>query len=227
MADPSFIERFATLDAIEGLTHGFLLRSPDIEVRDEREAVLERLEPFHTRLLAELGIDRSALATGQQVHDRHIAMLSGDRPGRAHFLDTDALVTTVPGQALGVWVADCAAVYLVDPVTRTCGIAHSGKKGTELGIVPAVIERMGSQCGSRAADLIVQIAPCIRPPAYEIDFAARIVADCVAAGVPAAQVHDCLTCTTSDLGRYYSYRLEKGATGRMFAVIRWNVATPA
>ncbi len=224
MADPLLIERFPSLDAVENLAHGFLLRSPDIDVRDEREVVLQRLEPFHTGLLGSLGIERDTLATGQQVHDRHVAVISGDRPGRAHFVDTDALVTSIPGQFIGVWVADCAAVYLVDPVTRTCGIAHSGKKGTELGVVPAAIATMTKHFGSRAADLIVQIAPCIRPPAYEVNFAARILADCVEAGVPRARIHDCFTCTTGDLDRYYSYRVEKGMTGRMFAVIGWKAA---
>lgn len=220
MADP-FTEQFPAL-RIEGLNHGFLLRSPDIDVRDEREVVLQRLEPFHTASLSRLGITRGTLACGEQIHDRKVAVLAGDRPGSAYFTDTDALITSIPGQHLGVWVADCAAVYLVDPVTRTCGIAHSGKKGTELGVVPAAIGKMISHFGSRARDLIVQIAPCIRPPAYEVDFAARIAADCVALGVPAEQVHDCLVCTTSDPERYYSYRLEMGKTGRMFAVIGWT-----
>lgn len=220
MADP-FIEDFPAL-RIEGLTHGFLLRSPDIDVRDERGIVLQRLKPFHTDLLSRLGITRGALACGDQVHDRKVAVLAGDRPGSAHFIETDALITSIPGQYLGIWVADCAAVFLVDPVTQTCGIAHSGKKGTELGVVPAAIEKMNSHFGTCAGDLIVQIAPCIRPPAYEVDFAARIVADCVAAGVPADQVHDSLVCTTSAPSRYYSYRLEMGKTGRMFAVIGWT-----
>ena len=56
---------------------------------------------------------------------------------------------------------------------------------------------------------------------YEIDFAAQIVADCAALGVPAGQAHDCGICTSSDPSRYYSYRLEKGRTGRMFGFIGW------
>ena len=81
---------------------------------------------------------------------------------------------------------------------------------------------MGERYGSRPADLIVQLSPCIRPPAYEIDFAAAIRHSCAEAGVPAGQIHDSGACTSRDLARYYSYRLELGQTGRLLAVIGWR-----
>ncbi|CAN5508350.1 hypothetical protein BH18VER2_BH18VER2_10590 [soil metagenome] len=65
--------------------------------------------------------------------------------------------------------------------------------------------------------MIVQLGPCIRPPHYEIDFAAEIVRQARRAG--AAQVHDSGLCTASDLAHYYSYRAEKARTGRMLALL--------
>ncbi len=221
MPDSPYIGTFPALSAIPGLTHGFLLRSPDIDVDCEREEALARLEPFHAGLLAECGVKRDHLATGEQVHGSRVGVVAGARPARVHFPGTDALATGLPGQFLGVWVADCGAVFFADPVRRVCGIAHSGKKGTELGIAAATIAKMREVYGTEPASLVVQIAPCIRPPAYEVDFAAQIVADCAAAGVPPAQVHDCGVCTSTDLSRYYSYRIEKGRTGRLFAFIGW------
>ena len=76
---------------------------------------------------------------------------------------------------------------------------------------------MGKQYGSLASDLIVQLSPCIRPPHYEIDFAANIVGTCRERGV--RQVHDSGVCTACHLDRYYSYRAEKGKTGRMLALL--------
>ncbi|MFT5470790.1 MAG: copper oxidase (laccase) domain-containing protein, partial [Verrucomicrobiales bacterium] len=64
--------------------------------------------------------------------------------------------------------------------------------------------------------------PCIRPPAYEIDFAAQIRLDCLAAGIPDSQFHDDGQCTSRDLEKYYSYRVEKGKTGRMLALIGYE-----
>jgi copper oxidase (laccase) domain-containing protein len=64
---------------------------------------------------------------------------------------------------------------------------------------------------------VVQLGPCIRPPHYEIDFAADIVEQCRRAGV--RQINDSATCTACDTTRYYSYRAEKGRTGRMLALL--------
>jgi copper oxidase (laccase) domain-containing protein len=74
--------------------------------------------------------------------------------------------------------------------------------------------------GSDPANMIVQLSPCIRPPNYEVDFAAEIVRQCRALG--GKQIHDSGICTACDLDRYYSYRAEKGKTGRMLALIGLN-----
>ncbi|MEQ1840132.1 MAG: polyphenol oxidase family protein, partial [Verrucomicrobiales bacterium] len=197
-------------------------RSPYIGVDMDRETALARLEPYFDEQLDLLGIRREHLATGDQVHDCRLAVIDGEQPSSSHFPDTDGLLTATPGQFLGVYVADCGAVFIVDPVKRACAVVHSGKKGTELGIAPKAITLMQEIYGSEPADLIVQLAPCIRPPAYDIDFAAQIMRDCVRVGIPEAQVNDCGTCTSSDLARYYSYRVEKGKTGRHFALIGWE-----
>lgn len=222
MSVSPFIETFPALSKIGGLVHGFILRSPDIDVDVDREEALARLEAFHTDQLALLGIAREHLATGDQVHGSTVIDIDRDAGTSHHFPETDGLMTATPGQFLGVYVADCGAAFIVDPVRRACALVHSGKKGTELGITPRAIALMARIYGSDPADLIVQIAPCIRPPAYDLDFASQIVADCLAAGVPSDQVIDCATCTSSDLERYYSYRIEKGRTGRLFGVIGWE-----
>lgn len=223
MPDSSLIETFPALSAIDGLVHGFTLRHPAIDVKTDREVAIARLEEHFEECLDSLGIGRDHVATGQQVHGKSVAVVEADEgPGRPHFPETDGLVTAVAGQYLGIFVADCGAVFLADPKRRACGLAHSGKKGTELGIAPEAIAMMRERFGSDPADLVVQLSPCIRPPAYEVDFARRIVSDCVEAGVPPGQVHDCGICTTSDLDRYYSYRIEEGQTGRLFAVIGWS-----
>jgi copper oxidase (laccase) domain-containing protein len=74
--------------------------------------------------------------------------------------------------------------------------------------------------GSEPPELIVQLSPCIRPPHYEIDFAAEIVQQCRAIGVK--EIYDSGICTACELDRYYSYRAEKGKTGRMLALLGLN-----
>ena len=76
---------------------------------------------------------------------------------------------------------------------------------------------MQREFGCEPREIIAQIGPCIRPPHYEVDFAARIAAQCRAAGLE--QVHDCGTCTGEHVARYYSYRREQGKTGRLLALL--------
>ena len=51
---------------------------------------------------------------------------------------------------------------------------------------------------------------------YKMDVAGGIKDQLAAAGV--RQVADCGLDTASDPGRFYSYRIEKGRTGRMMAL---------
>lgn len=118
---------------------------------------------------------------------------------------------------MGIYVADCCAVYLADRRHRAFGLVHSGKKGTELQVVAKAIALLRDEFSVAPHDLVVQLSPCIRPPHYEVDFASQIVGQCRAAGVE--EVHDEGRCTACDLTRYYSYRAEKGRTGRMLALL--------
>jgi hypothetical protein len=137
-------------------------------------------------------------------------------PGR-EFPGCDGIITNQRGVALGIYVADCCAVYIVDPKTPAIGLVHSGRKGTELGVVTNALNQMIERFGSNPDEMIVQLSPCIRPPHYEVDFAAEIVQQCRTLGV--REIHDSRVCTACDLDRYYSYRGEKGKTGRMLALL--------
>ena len=79
---------------------------------------------------------------------------------------------------------------------------------------------MSDRFGSDPANMLVQLSPCIRVPHYEVDFAAEIVRQCRALGVK--EIHNSGVCTACNLHRYYSYRAEKGKTGRMLALIGLN-----
>ena len=219
------LETFPALAGIDGLSHGFVLRDPHTDVdSNDREKVLRRLQPYYRRTLARQGADFDQIALAEQVHGDGVAVIDGDAGDRdvAVAEGMDGLVTATPGLTLGIYVADCCAVFLVDPNRRACGLVHSGRRGSELGIALAAIKRMKTSYGSEPSDIRVVLSPCIRPPAYEVDIAAMIRRDCAAAGVPASQIHDAGTDTSADLERYYSYRQEKGHTGRMLAFVAWR-----
>ncbi|MGD9896097.1 MAG: polyphenol oxidase family protein [Candidatus Methylacidiphilaceae bacterium] len=185
--------------AAAGLPHGFSLRSREID----------RLPP-----VGDLGIEPDRLIGAEQTHGNGIALVK--KPVRRFYPSVDGLLTACRGLALQIRVADCAAVYLFDPEVPAIGLLHSGRRGSDAGIVTKAIEGFQKHWGSPAERLIVQISPCIRPPHYEVDFAGQIREQALAMGVRC--LFDCGTCTACHLDRYFSYRAEKGKTGRMWAV---------
>lgn len=225
---PLPFEQFPALDAIGICRHVFTQRIPGIDVSHDKAEVLERLGAAHQTIREATGLGNWPFFTAQQVHgnkiavvDQAIGAVGGGReaarsPGH-EFTACDGIITNQQGVALGIYVADCCAVYILDPKAPAIGVVHSGRKGTELGVVTNAIAKMSERFGSDPANLIVQLSPCIRPPHYEVDFAAEIIRQCRALGVE--HLHDCGTCTACDLSRYYSYRAEKGKTGRMLAVL--------
>ena len=210
-------EQFARLSARPEIVHGFTTRVAGLDVAHHREEALARLDRIHREIRARYGLGQAPFVTAQQVHGNRIGILDKPINNDECVAGSDGLITNQSGICLGIYVADCCAVYLVDPVRKAIGLVHSGKKGTELGIVSKAVQSMMEQFGSNPADLVVQLSPCIRPPHYEIDFAADIVRQCRELGVGA--VDDCGVCTACDLNRYYSYRAEKGRTGRMLAFL--------
>jgi copper oxidase (laccase) domain-containing protein len=188
-----------------------------IDVAHDKAEALRRLDAVHREIRAASGLGEMPFITAEQVHGCNIAVIDQPTSVDQCFGDCDGLITNQPGVCLGIYVADCCAVYLVDPVRNVIGLLHSGRKGTELGIAPIAIDLMISRFGSAPADLVVQLSPCIRPPHYEVDFAADIARSCREHGV--TQIYDAGVCTACDLDRYYSYRAEQGKTGRMLALL--------
>jgi hypothetical protein len=198
------IETFPALQ-LAGLRHGFSTRSA---------GPLENLE---AELVAAFAAARFPMADAVHAEQPH-----GNRaqavytPLGIRVPDVDALATSVPRLPLVVRVADCGPVFFYDPVRQVIALAHSGRRGTEGNIVGETVSCLRETFDTHPENLIVQLGPCIRPPHYEIDFAAEIERQARACGV--RHYHDCGMCTASHLDRYYSYRAEKGKTGRMWAV---------
>ena len=210
------IETFPALDRV-GCLHGFVERVPGIELSHDKAVVLENLDKVHRQARPALGLSNRKFITVRQVHGDRIARVDSVPASDHCFEGCDGLITNQRDVCLGVYVADCCAVYLVDRNSRAIGLVHSGKKGTALGIVRSAIKSMRQGFGIESGDLIVQLSPCIRPPHYEIDFAADIVRQCRDAGIE--EIFDSGVCTACDLEHYYSYRAEKGRTGRMLALL--------
>jgi len=208
-------ESVAELNGIPGIAAHFIGRIRDLPVALDRAAAMFLLAPHYHRLLKESGVGDYPLVTAEQVHGRVIAVLieamASPIPG------VDGLITRTRGLALGITVADCAPVWIVARDGSAGALVHSGKKGTELGIVPQAIRQLLEVANLAPSDLRLVIGPCIRPPCYEVDFAARIRKQAYESGI--RDIHDSQICTACHPERYYSYRREQGLTGRMLATL--------
>jgi hypothetical protein len=215
-------EQFPALSAIKICRHVFTQRIPNVDVSHDKAEVLEALDAVHREIRDVSGFADWPLFTAEQIHGNEIAVIDSCSRSAVNqeFPACDGIITNQCGVALGIYVADCCAVYIVDTNTPAIGLVHSGRKGTELGVVANAINQMIERFGSDPANIIVQLSPCIRPLHYEMDFASEIMRQSRALGV--RNVHDSGTCTACDLVRYYSYRAEKGKTGRMLAVLGLN-----
>jgi copper oxidase (laccase) domain-containing protein len=211
------VEEFAALEATRVCRNAFIKRIPGIDVSHDKAKALKALDAVHREIRRAIGIGDWPLLTAEQIHGNKIAIVDLPIEANKHLAGCDGIITNQRKIALGIHVADCCAVYIVDPKTPAIGLVHSGRQGTELGVVTNAIGQMNARFGSRPADLVVQLSPCIRPPHYEVDFAVQIVEQCRGQGVK--EIHDSGSCTACQVDLYYSYRAEKGRTGRMLALL--------
>jgi len=210
-------EKFQALNVLAMCRHIFTRRIPGIHVSHDKAEALKRLESAHLEIRNAIGIGDWPLLTAQQIHGDKIACVNAMVETDREISGCDGIITNQRGVTLGIYVADCCAVYLVDRKQRAAALIHSGKKGTNLRIVSKAIAQMHEKFSIEPQDLIAQLSPCIRPPHYEVDFAADIIRQCQTAGLN--EIHDSGICTACNLDAYYSYRAEKGRTGRMLALL--------
>jgi len=127
----------------------------------------ELVEANHDLIYQALGISRSDVATAHQVHGNRVGLVGSEDRGRV-IPATDALITDTPGVALMLRFADCLPVLLYDPVRRAIGLAHAGWRGTIKGIAAKTALAMVEAYGSRPADIMAGLGPCIGPCCYQV-----------------------------------------------------------
>ena len=198
-------ETFAPLRQLPFITHAFTLRTTEDTKADD----------FEGRALAALGFSPTRFASAEQTHGNGVAVIRETTGERVPLVD--ALVTSTRNLPLVIRCADCAAVFLVDRRTPAIALVHSGKKGTLADIVGSTVATMQQRFGTNPADCTAFISPSIGPCHYEMDIWSDLERQLLQAGV--SDVHNPRVCTACHLDRYFSYRAEKGQTGRMFAVL--------
>ena len=130
---------------------------------DEPEAIEEN----RRRIAAAIGVEPTDFTYTHQTHTTNVAVVEEkDRGGK--FLDTDGVVTDVPGICLVTFYADCVPLFFVDPVHRAIGLSHSGWRGTVGRMGKVTLELMQEQYGTDPTQVFAAIGPSICQECYEV-----------------------------------------------------------
>lgn len=203
---------------------------------DHRDIVL------HNRQIAVAAVAAGAsLVSVTQVHGQRVVTVApGDEP-----VEADAMMTDQAGLLLGIQVADCVPLLLVDTRLRVVAAVHAGWRGTVGGIAGKAVAGLSQRFLSRAEDLVAAVGPSIGPCCYSVgeELIDRVGWDSgllerrngivyfnlweanrrqlTAAGVSQVQVSQLCTACARVEGRrrFFSHRAEAGFTGRAMGLI--------
>lgn len=114
-----------------------------------------------------IGVRKEDFTYTHQTHTTNVARVLPEDKGR-HFMETDGLVTDVPGICLVTFFADCVPLYFVDPVKKAIGLSHSGWRGTAGKMGKVTVEKMMKEFGSDPKDILAAIGPSICQDCYEV-----------------------------------------------------------
>lgn len=183
--------------------------------------------------LDQLGLDPSKLCNLKQVHGTEVVVASvGQHQG-------DALVSNSKGLVLAISIADCYPLLFHDPVNNVIGAAHAGWRGTVGKIAEKTLLKM-LDLGANKEHIQVAIGQGISKQKFEVG--KEVIEQFQQAGFPEelltentidlvacnefvltenslkpSQIWKMNRCTFED--DFFSYRRDKGITGRMWGVI--------
>lgn len=173
------IIRAANFSELPGLLHGFSTRvggfseayggnqlNLGFTASDDRQAVERNRQVF----LSELNQAKPALplVSLRQIHSGLVHILKSKDHIPNNPLRGDGIITSHKDVLLGIQIADCVPVLVVDAKRGAMAAFHAGWRGTVKRIVERGVGSMRAVFGSRGEDLRAAIGPCIHACCYAI-----------------------------------------------------------
>lgn len=183
------------------------------------------------------------LASCWQIHSAKIRHVKDFEDAKDGDYQMDALTSDAENVLLGVKTADCVPVLIGDMRTKAFAAVHAGWRGTVQSIVVKTIEKMVSEFGTDAKDLVCAIGPAATCKNYEIgpdvidafaenfpnsahlfqktrehhaliDLHTANKEQLLASGVLPASIYTAALCTMERTDLFFSYRAEKKLYGK-------------
>ena len=201
------------------------------------------------KIADELGWNKDLyFVVANQIHSDQIKVINEEEnKGWERLEDAveacDALVTNKQGVVLSMLTADCVPILLCDTQKKVIAAVHAGWKGTKVEIVAKTIQKMSDCFDCDPQDIIAGIGPAIGSCCYEVD---KDVAmhffdiprsferkkdkymidlplinklQLIHAGLYEENIEMSGICTACEAERFFSYRKEKGCSGRFMSMI--------
>jgi YfiH family protein len=238
---PEIFHQFPGLVAVQSTRLGGVSLPPfdslnlGLSTEDKKELVDQNRLSF----LSVLGLSENDIASSGQVHGNAVLVATETQRAQCY----DAVITNKKGLFAAVTVADCTPVLIYDPVNSAVAAIHAGWKGTVQQIAKGTLDKMKSSYGTEPANCFAYIGTCISEKTFEVgpgvadlfttelkrfdpiinkffvDLKKANLQQLIQEGVPVKQIEVSRNCTVLNNDRYFSYRKEKGQTGRMLALI--------
>jgi polyphenol oxidase len=246
---------FQNLSKLPRLVHGVFTRHGGVSQQpyatlnvawnngDAPEAFRENL----LRVQGAMGVDK--MVASYQTHGDTIHVVDEEFLAQAASLrhpvflapPGDALVTALRGVGLLIKIADCQAIFLVDPVREVIANVHCGWRGSVKDVPTKVITLLRDRFDSRPEDILAGISPSLGPCCAEFrNYAAELPASflsfqttrayfdfwaitrwqLIRSGLQPEHIEVANRCTVCESSDFFSYRGEK-TTGRNAAVLAW------
>lgn len=208
------------------------------------------VEGNRSLLARSVGASLDRLVTVKQVHGTDLLVIDAPNPDFAHFhaLECDGIITNQPQVLIGITVADCVPVLLLDPVKGAVAAIHAGWKGTAAEICKKGVNALKELFGSASGDILAAIGPAIGPCCYEVDapvmeafkkgasgwellavprgegkwgldLAAANRRQLLETGIIEENISESGQCVSCNPDLFFSYRRDQGDTGRQMGFI--------
>ncbi|MBN1300428.1 MAG: peptidoglycan editing factor PgeF [Melioribacteraceae bacterium] len=197
----------------------------------------ELVEENRQALASQLGLDSYLIKSQKQIHSDIIRIADE----RSSLEESDALITNRHGTALAVSSADCASVFLYDPVKKVIAAIHSGWRGTQKNIAGKTIKAVIKNFNSTPDDLYAYISPSVSRNNYEVgsevaslfqsryifnnngkyylDVSSAVYDQLTETGLRTGNIQRSLLCSYELKNLFHSYRRDGKRSGRAWGII--------
>lgn len=131
--------------------------------RPEDKIALENRKRFFNHF----DIEESRVVCANLVHGHNVVAVGASNRGMM-MVKTDGLATGEKNLFLSLTVADCLPIFFHDPQKGVISLVHAGWRSLSKAILKAAVERLKTDFGSQAQDILVGVGPGIGPCHFEV-----------------------------------------------------------